>query len=197
MDPQTRHFYATHAEEWAAALPHTVAPRLDPFLDLLPAGARILDLGCGDGRDAAHMEARGFAVDATDGVESMVALASRRLARPARLMRFEELEALGEYDAVWAYASLLHVPLDDLPDIIARVHRALKPCGWHFASFKGGDGGHRDPFGRFYSYLPRPDLKSAYDAAGDWSHCHFETEMGGSYGAGPTPWHFVTARKPA
>jgi SAM-dependent methyltransferase len=196
MDPQTRHFYATRAEEWAAALPHTVAPRLDPFLDLLPAGARILDLGCGDGRDAAHMEARGFAVDATDGVESMVTLTSQRLARPARLMRFDELEASVEYDAVWAYAALLHVPLAELPGIIARVHRALKPGGWHFASFKGGDGGHRDPFGRFYSYLPRPDLESAYSAACDWSHCHFETEMGGSYGAGPTPWHFVTARKP-
>ena len=201
MDPETRHFYQTRAEEWAAALPHAVAPRLDRFLDLLPPGARILELGCGDGRDAAHMAARGFAVDATDGVESMVALASQRLASqglsgPARLMQFAELEAVDEYDAVWAYAALLHVPVADLPGSIARVYRALKPGGWHFASFKGGEGGHRDPFGRFYSYLPLADLQAAYATQG-WESCQIESEIGGSYGAGPTPWHFLTARKPA
>ena len=197
MDEKTAQFYQTRAEEWAAALPHDTAPGLDAFLDRLPPGARILEFGCGDGRDAAAMEARGFEVDAIDGTPRMVEISSARLSRPARLMRFDELDACEEYDAVWAYASLLHVPADELPGVLARVHRALKRGGWHFASLKGGRGGDRDPFGRFYSYIPEADLRRAYERAADWDSFELATRMGGSYGAGPTPWHYVTARKQA
>ena len=63
MDQQTAEFYRTRAEEWTAAAKWEWNQWLDPFLDLLPPGARILELGCGDGRDAARMIARGFAVD--------------------------------------------------------------------------------------------------------------------------------------
>ena len=196
VDPATAEFYTTRAEEWAARLPQPYCADLPAFLALLPAGARILELGCGDGRDAAFMEAAGFAVDATDGVARMVELASARLQRPARLLEFAQLDADGEYDAVWAYASLLHADQAELPGILARVYRALRPGGWHYAAFKGGDGPRRDIFGRYYSFIPRAELEAVYATAGPWQGWHVETRMGSGFDGQPTPWHHLMARKP-
>ena len=81
-----------------------------PFLNLLPPQARILELGCGGGRDAAVMIAAGFDVDPTDGTPEIVRIAEERLGRPVRVVHFDKLDALETYDAVWANASLLHVP---------------------------------------------------------------------------------------
>ncbi|KPL67924.1 hypothetical protein SZ64_07205 [Erythrobacter sp. SG61-1L] len=195
MDPQTAEFYRTRSREWAAALPRELRPELDAFLDGLAPGARILELGCGDGRDAQRMIERGFDVDTSDGVPEMAELASERIGRPVPVMLYEELEAEGEYDAAWCHASLLHVPLADLPGILARIHRALKPGAPFYANYKGGDGGHRDDFGRYYSYLSVADLEAAYRTAADWAELGFVTTQGGSFGGTPTIWHSVTARK--
>jgi SAM-dependent methyltransferase len=195
MDPQTAEFYRTRAEEWAAAVPGRWSIAVDPFLDRLAPGARILDLGCGDGRDSERMIDRGFAVEPRDGVPEMAALASRRLGFEVPVMRFDELAAESTFDAVWANASLLHVPLADLPAILERIHRALVPGGLHYASYKGGSGGSRDQFGRFYSYVPLPELEAAYRAAGDWAELTIESQDGHSFGGAPTLWHGVLVRK--
>ena len=59
------------------------------------------------------------------------------------------------YDGVWASACLLHVPRDELAGVLARIHRALKPEGLFYASYKVGHGDGRDSFGRYYNYPPR------------------------------------------
>jgi len=198
MDHETAEFYRLRAAEWAAALPHAWSRQLDAFLDGLEPGARILELGCGDGRDAARMIARGFAVDPSDGAPEMARLASARLGREVPVMRFDRLEAEGQYDAVWANASLLHVPGAKLPAILGRVHRALKPGGWHFASYKsepGGTGeGHRDEHGRYYSYISEDALRTAYGAH-EWRSLAVRHGLGGSFGGVPTEWLNVTARR--
>lgn len=195
IDPATAQFYTQRAEEWASNLPYEYSPALAKFLALLPRGSRVLDLGCGDGRDAAFMESCGFDVDATDGVPRMVELATARLGRPARLMEFSALKAEAEYDAIWAHASLLHVAEHELPDIVQNIHRALKPGAWHFSCFKGGDGGMRDKFGRFYSYIPAKILRAAYDGAGPWMDIRVDSRAGGGFDRKPTQWHDVWARK--
>jgi SAM-dependent methyltransferase len=195
MDQRTAEFYTTRAEEWAAGKLWDWNKWLDPFLDLLAPGALILELGCGDGRDAVRMIDRGFRVEASDGVPRMAELAGRRLGREVPVMRFDELAADSVYDAVYASASLLHMPLDELPGIVARIHRALKPGGWHYASFKGGDGPGRDEHGRFFSYPPLADLAAAYRSAGAWWTLELDSRDGASFGGAPTPWHSVTARK--
>ena len=195
MDPETHDFYQNRAREWAAALPHEYSPELDGFLDRLAPGATILELGCGDGRDAERMLARGFDVHPTDGIEQMARLASERLKIHVPVLRFEDLEAVERFDAIWAHASLLHVERRELPAVLARVHRALKPGGWHFANFKGGSEGHRDQFGRYYNFMSGKGLHGAYEAAAIWPLLCFETTQGSSYGGQPTPWIAVTARK--
>jgi SAM-dependent methyltransferase len=167
-----------------------------PQLDRLPAGAGILELGCGGGRDAAHMIGRGFAVDPTDGVAEIAAKAEARIGRPVRAMRFDELAAVDRYDAIWASASLLHVPRGDLPGVLARIHRALKPGGLHFASYKGGGCEGRDRFGRYFNYFAREELETVYREAAPWDWLELAEGLGGGYNGVQGPWVQITVRRP-
>jgi len=56
MDPKTLEFYQTRSAEWASALPHDWGPELDAFLDLLEPRAIILELGCGEAHQSAHLQ---------------------------------------------------------------------------------------------------------------------------------------------
>ena len=196
MDGRTLEFYETHGKEWAASHPPGKYGReLDSFLNRLPAGGTVLELGCGDGRDAQRMIECGFEARPSDGSPAMAALVSARLGREVPVMQFYELEAEAEFDGVWCQSSLLHLPEDELPGVLARIYRAFKPSGWHWASYKGGNGGGRDQFGRFFSYLPAERLEAAYRAAGDWMEFTLTSGDGFSFGGAPTPWHNVLARK--
>ncbi|QCB53144.1 class I SAM-dependent methyltransferase [Sphingopyxis sp. PAMC25046] len=194
-DAPTLAFYAAEAPVYSASGPSGVSRHLDHFLDRLPAGAEILELGCGGGRDAAHMIARGFAVDPTDGVVEIAAQAEARIGRPVRVMRFGELDAVGRYDAIWASASLLHVPRGDLPGVLARIHRALKPGGLHFASYKGGGREGRDRFGRYFNYFAREELESVYRDAAPWDWLDLTEGLGGGYDGVQGPWIQIAVRR--
>lgn len=164
-DRPTLAWYEANAAYYATAFPGH-SRHLDSFLDKLMPNARILELGCGSGRDAARMADRGFAVDPTDATPGLAALARARFGLPARVMRFDELDATDAYDAVWAHACLLHVARADLPAILAAIHCALRPGGWHFADYKLGDGEGRDPLGRLTNFPDESWLDAAYRAAG-------------------------------
>lgn len=199
FDPETLAFYAREATDYAARRPLAGHRHLAPFLARLAPGARILELGCGAGKDAAQIIAQGFDLDPTDAVPELAAHAEARIGRPIRIMRFDELDARADYDAVWTNASLHHAPFAELPAILARIHRALKPGGWHFANYKADDGKHggggRDFLGRYYNYPSQEQLAAAYDAAGPWAEMIVESFEDGTYGGGLIPWLAVTVRK--
>lgn len=195
FDPATLAFYAAEAPVYAASGKDGVSRHLASFLKRLPEGATILELGCGGGRDAEYMIAQGFRVDATDGVAEIAALAQARIGQPVRVMRFDELDADERYDAVLASASLLHVPRQALPDILGKVWRALKPNGWHLATYKAGGTEGRDLFGRYFNYLAPHEAEFAYRATGPWEPLEIGQGMGGGYDGVQGPWLAVTARK--
>ena len=165
-DPATLAWYETNAARYSHAFQRDHSRYLDGFLDRLTPGARVLELGCGGGRDSARMAARGFAVDPTDATPGMVAKAREGFGLPARVMRFDQLDASEAYDAVWAHACLIHVPRAEFAGVLAAIHRALRPGGWHFADFKLGDGEGRDPLGRLTNFPSSRWLEDAYRAAG-------------------------------
>jgi SAM-dependent methyltransferase len=195
FDPDTLAFYEGGAAHYVTARPDGIDLHLSAFLDGLAPGASILELGCGGGRDAAHMIARGFAVDLTDGVAAMARQAEAWLGRPVRVMRFDELEAVDLYDAVVASASLLHVPSAGLPDILRRVWRALKPGGLHIASYKTGGVEGYDEHGRYYNQPSRDDLEQAYRRGGDWLSLEIEEYMGAGHFSKPSAWLQIVVRK--
>jgi SAM-dependent methyltransferase len=128
-DPQTLRWYDAEAGAYAARPRGTAFRELGEFLHRLPVGGAVLELGCGGGQDAEEMVRRGYQVTPTDGSPGLAAQAEARLGRPVRVMRFDELEAEAAYDGVWANACLLHVPIEELPAILARIWRALRPGG--------------------------------------------------------------------
>jgi SAM-dependent methyltransferase len=195
-DQATLDFYAAEAPVYVASGKGGVSRWLDGFAQELPVGARILELGCGGGRDAEALLARGFDVDATDGTPAMAAKAAERLGRPVRVMRFDELSEVNSYDAIWANASLLHVPRAALGEVLALILRALKPGGLHFANYKAGGIAGRDRLGRYFNYPDREALIAAYGGSGRWDVLSVIDYTGGGYEGGQGPWIAITARRP-
>ncbi|MCZ8136357.1 MAG: class I SAM-dependent methyltransferase [Porphyrobacter sp.] len=194
-DPATIAFYQERAPHWVFHSGERHSHQLDAFLDRLPPGGAVLELGSGGGRDAARIRERGFAVDATDAVPALVTRANQAFALGARVMAFHELEGEAAYAGVWAHASLLHCPRAALPDVLARIHRALVPGGWHFASFKLGDGEGRDLLGRLHNFPPAEWLVAAYEAAG-FAIAAQETYVGQASDGTQRDWIDLTVRKP-
>lgn len=79
-DASTLQFYAANAQAYVQHGNEQPGEQLLAFIHALPAGARVLELGTGSGRDAAHMLARGLAVDPTDGSPDLAQEAAKRLA---------------------------------------------------------------------------------------------------------------------
>ena len=121
MDKETLQFYRGNAEAYAGREITSRQARLTAFLTLVPAGASILELGCGAGGDTAEMLARGFNVRPTDGSPEMADVASRRLGRTVDTLLFHDLDEVEAYEGVWANACLLHVPRDELVDILRKL----------------------------------------------------------------------------
>ncbi|MBM3840048.1 MAG: class I SAM-dependent methyltransferase [Verrucomicrobia bacterium] len=148
-----RAFYAAHAQEYCRK---TAEPRRDetyrPFAALLTPGARVLDAGCGSGRDSVALAQQGFRVTAIDASPEMVREACAR-GVDARVLTFQEMEFASEFDGIWACASLLHVPRAEIPGVLRRFHRALRSPGVLYVSLKDGTGEGIAEEGRFFSYF--------------------------------------------
>lgn len=193
-DADTLGFYAAEAEVYAGRARKLSEARLQHFAKLIPAGGRVLELGCGGGQDSEALLALGFDVSPTDGSPELAAEAQKRLGRPVSVLLFEDLVAEVAFDGVWANACLLHVPRPALPGIVTRIHRALRPGGIFYASYKAGQAEGRDRFGRYYNYPDAAWLRPAYGQGG-WSRIDIEEDVGGGYDQEPTRWLHATAIK--
>lgn len=129
------------------------------FVRRLPEGGRILDLGCGSGRDSLVFLKAGFAVDAVDGSAQMVRAASELTGLPVVHALFADYEPEGLHDGIWACSSLLHVPAAELANVIAKYARALVPGGLFYLSFKlGNHDGMRN--GRWFTDFDEPAFRN-------------------------------------
>ena len=195
MDDATLQFYRRNAEAYAKREITSRYARLTKFLALLPPGAAILELGCGAGSDSAEMLARGYDVSPTDGSPELAEIASRRLGRPVGTLLFHDLDAVETYDGVWANACLLHVPRDQLADVLALIHRAIKPGGAFYASYKTGEGDGRDTLDRYYNYPTEDWLRATYAQSGAWNDLSIETGEVRGFDDAMAEMLFVFARK--
>lgn len=122
----------------------------ETFTCHLPLGAKVLDAGCGSGRDAKAFHEMGYQVEAFDASSEMVALAIQHSGLSVQQMTFADVDAKEKYDGIWCCASLLHVPAQELPTVMQNLTTALKPDGIWYVSFKYGDG-EREKDGRKFT----------------------------------------------
>jgi 2-polyprenyl-3-methyl-5-hydroxy-6-metoxy-1,4-benzoquinol methylase len=108
------------------------------FQAYLPSPAEILEGGCGSGRDALAFAEAGHRVTAFDGSSEMVRRAREHTGLSVIHMTFDQVEWVERFDGIWTCASLLHVPRAELPDVLSRLARAMKPGGAWMTSFKRG-----------------------------------------------------------
>lgn len=138
---RTLSFYDRTAETYAiASFPRDASHLYDLFLPLLPASGRILDAGCGSGRDSAAFAARGFQVTAFDASAGMVEIARGLTDLPVRHMRFQDVAWDMAFDGIWACASLLHLPRNEELEAWCRLRAALVEGGVLFVCYKQAAG---------------------------------------------------------
>jgi len=122
---------------WQGTRDHDVTQNYAALLDAIsaPAPLRLLDLGCGPGRDLVALTARGHAVVGLDGSPVFAEMARARSGCRVLEQNFLQLD-LGEreFNGVFANASLFHVPRAELPRVLAQLFRALVPGGVLFCS---------------------------------------------------------------
>lgn len=110
------------------------------FENVVPLGGKILDLGCGSGRDSSYFVKRGYDVVAMDPSVAMCKQTRSLVNIPVYNLKAEEITFVNEFDAVWACASLLHIPRDQQYDTLILISKALKDNGILYCSWKYGCG---------------------------------------------------------
>lgn len=129
---------------------------LRPLLDTLPPGSRILDVGCGGGRDLLWLRRRGFAMTGLERSEPLAALAQTQSGCPVIRGDFRTFDfSTFSFDGLLLVAALVHVPHDELEGALQRILAALRPGGAVVLSLKKGHGIVDDNEGRrFYHWQP-------------------------------------------
>ena len=166
-------------------MPDSVRADVEDYAARLGPGARVLEIGSGGGRDARLMEELGLTVRRTDITPAFVTLL-REQGHEADLLDplVDDLtSAAGEYDGVWANASLLHVRRDDLPTVLARLAAATRDGGLLRVSLKEGDGEGWSTHGsvrnpRHFTYWRAQPLREAFAGTG-WTDVDIRSGIDG------------------
>ena len=122
----------------------------DMFLKELKDGAAILDFGCGSGRDSKYFLQKGYQVTAVDGSAKLCRIAEEKIGIPVIHMDFNDFDEQDKYDGIWACSSILHLPKQELKNVLIHMEKALHDDGIIYTSFKYSDfSGMRN--GRFFT----------------------------------------------
>jgi cyclopropane fatty-acyl-phospholipid synthase-like methyltransferase len=198
--------YDEIADRHAAWASHTRAQERERYIallmELLPAGAALLDLGCGAGVPTTRALAARFRVTAVDLSARQVALARTNVPGATVLhgdMTQVEL-APGSFDAVAAFYSIIHVPRDEHAALLKRVASWLRPEGLSVATLMASD----TDDGYEPDWLGAPMYWSGYDEqttsrllhAADFSIQRAQIETADEDGK-PVSFLWVVARRPA
>ena len=148
--------YESQAERfWQGTRDHDVSQNIDALLNAIPGSGpfRILDFGCGPGRDLRALCDRGHHPIGLDGAASFVRMAREYAEVDVWRQDFLSLSLPdASFDGVFANASLFHVPTSELPRVLGQLHASLRPGGVLFASNPRGDNQEGWSGGRYGAY---------------------------------------------
>lgn len=148
----TLDYYNKNSEEYFnSTLNVDMTNTYKAFLKLVPKGGKILDLGCGSGRDSMNFMKLGYEVTAVDGSKELAKKASALLGKEVIASTFEELELKEKFHGIWACASLLHIKREDLKTVLNNLYNNLEDNGVFYMSFKYGEKEYVDDKNRYFN----------------------------------------------
>lgn len=159
-----------------------------------PEPARVVEIGCGDGRDAAEIVRRTVWYQGFDPSVGMLELAKKKVPKGS----FVQAEATSykypdNLDIVFSFASLLHSPKEDIAETCGKVLAALRPGGVFYISLKEKDEYSmdikEDRFGRRLFYFYNIQLIRKLAGSG------FESVHEAQQIIGDTKWFTIALRK--
>jgi len=180
VDPQTSAFYDRNAARLASIYSRSSPEFESRLLETFSKCRKILDVGCGTGRDLAFLLRKGKDAYGVDASKEILAAAQSTLEAtgfPVRGRLFDsELPDLklfgdGEFDGVLCSAVLMHLAEDKLFDAVYALRRVLRPGGTLLVSVPAarndvGPMTCRDPHGRLFSDLPPAKLQLLFERVG-------------------------------
>jgi 2-polyprenyl-3-methyl-5-hydroxy-6-metoxy-1,4-benzoquinol methylase len=193
LDKPYDNFYEANAEAYfRATVALDLASVQNRFLSRLTPGARILDAGCGSGRDTVAFKKQGFLVEAFDASPEMARLASVYSEQTCSVMRLQDMPFDGVFDAVWSCAALVHVPKRDIEFVLRRLSASLKPSGIAYFSFIVGEGERTLADGRLYNSYSMESLKDLVKSTTTLQEVDCWESPSGSPSTHSAPWlHFI------
>jgi len=172
----TQASYQATAKEFAQNVVN-LAPTesIQKFTELLSTKAKIIDIGCGSGRDAKIFTAAAVDVLGIDFCPNLIEIAKTH----APLARFQlmDIEMMNlpssTFDGAWSVCSLGHVPKNKLLNVLKQIYTSLKEQGYFYLALKHGvgevlekdsryDGNHQ----KFWSFFEENELKNFLEKAG-------------------------------
>ena len=167
---RTLDHYQTRAEAfWQGTRDHDVSQNIEALLRHVRAAPpfTILDFGCGPGRDLLAFAQRGHRVIGLEGAPALAAIARAHGAGEVWEQDFLELDLpAGNFDGVFANASLFHVPRQELPRVLRQLHGTLKAGGVLFSSNPRGDNQETVSGERYGAYYDLATWREYLVAAG-------------------------------
>lgn len=144
------------------------------FASLVKPGGRILDAGCGSGRDANHFASQGFHVTGIDLSTGLLSYAREHADKNATFVEMDlrAIKLPTSFDGIWACASLLHLTREEFLPVIRNFHHMLSPNGVLFLLMKEGTGeqlvtsGTIDGDTRFFTYYMSDEIRGLLEGAG-------------------------------
>jgi len=179
---RTLDYYNRGAEEfWEGTRDHDVSQNIDALLKHIEGRPpfRILDFGCGPGRDLAAFRRLGHVAIGLEGAAPFVAMARAYSGCDVWRQDFLKLDLPnGAFDGIFANATLFHVPSRDLPRVLGELKTSLKPRGVLFASNPHGQNQEGWSSGRYCVFHDLVTWRSYLEAAGFVELEHFYRPTG-------------------
>lgn len=178
------HYNASAESFWAGTRDHDVSQNHEAFLGAIEGAPphRVLDFGCGPGRDLSYFRSLGHDAVGLDGAARFVEMARDFTGCEVLHQNFLELalpsEGNARFDGIFANASLFHVPMSQLSRVLRELHDALVPRGVLFSSNPRGDDSEGFNGERYGAFLTLESWRTYVEAAGFEEISHYYRPQG-------------------